>query len=209
MRKNESRSRRHETILNTSMAVKQKRVFKNTRKKKEDKEIPYWHYCDKKYNREDRCWKKLQDLSLKDQSTRNKSNDKIKESEESEFVWSIDTCNQDQWILDSGSSQHVTNNYRLLYYKVNINEVMEMANESTEECKTNGKIKLLIEDKIIILTEVYYLKVSKNIISLTKFMTKGYQVIGEGDHFLIIKDNKSIISTSKIKKTCLCSKHRY
>ena len=30
-------------------------------------------------------------------------------------------------------------------------------------------------------------------------MAKGYQVIGEGDHFCITKDNKSIISTSKIK----------
>ena len=121
MRKNDSRPRRHETILNTSMEVKQKRVCKTTRKKKEDKEIPYFHYCDKKYHREDRCWKKLQDLSLKNQSTRNKFNDKITEKEESEFLCSIDTGNQDQWILDSGASQHVTNNYRLLYDKVKIN----------------------------------------------------------------------------------------
>lgn len=45
-----------------------------------------------------------------------------------------------------------------------------MANENTEECNIKGKIKLRIEDKIIILTDVYYLKASKNIISLTKFM---------------------------------------
>ena len=76
---------------------------------------------------------------------------------------------------------------------------MEMENESTEECNTKGEIKLRIEDKTIILTDVYYLKVSKNIISLTKFMAKGYQVIGEGDHFRITKNQKSIISTSKIK----------
>ena len=67
---------------------------------------------------------------------------------------------------------------------------MEMSNESTEECKTKGKIKLCIEDKTIILNDVYYLKASKNIIIITKFMDKGYQVIGEGDHFLIIKDKK-------------------
>ena len=30
-------------------------------------------------------------------------------------------------------------------------------------------------------------------------MAKGYQVIGEGDHFRITKNKKSIISTSKIK----------
>ena len=72
----------------------------------------------------------------------------------------------------------MTNNYKLLYDKVNINEIMEMENESTEEFKTKGKVKLHIKDKIIVLTDVYYLKASKNIISLTKFMDKGYQVIG-------------------------------
>ena len=74
-----------------------------------------------------------------------------------------------------------------------------MDNESTEECKIKGKVKLRIDNKTIILTDVYYLESSKNIISLTKFMAKGYQVIGEGDHFRITKNNKSIISTSKIK----------
>ena len=198
MKKSETRNRRHETILNTGMAVKQKRVYKTTKNIKEDKEIPYCHYCDKKYHREDRCWKKLRDLSLKDQDTK----DKLKgrnNKEDSEFVCTMDAGNQDQWILDSGASQHVTNQYKLLYDKSNINEVMEMANETTEECKIKGKVKLRIDNKTIILTDVYYLESSKNIISLTKFMSKGYQVIGEGDHFLIIKDNKSIISTSKIK----------
>ena len=88
-------------------------------------------------------------------------------------MFSIDTGNQYQWILDSGSSKHVKNNYKLLYNNVQIKEVMEMENETTEECNIKGKNKLRIEDKIIILTDVYYLKASKNIISLTKFMTKG------------------------------------
>ena len=165
MKKNDSRPRRHETILNTGMEVKQKRVYKTTRKNKVDKEIPYFHYCEKKYHREDRCWKKLQDLSLKYQTTRNKFKDKTTEKEESEFVCSIDEGNQDQWILDSGASQHVTNNYRLLYDKVKINEIMEMENESMEECKTNVKVKLHIEDKIIVLTDFYYLKESKTLLA--------------------------------------------
>ena len=50
----------------------------------------------------------------------------------------MDARDQDQWILDSGASQHVTNQYKLLYDKTNINEVMEMANESTEECNIKG-----------------------------------------------------------------------
>ena len=58
--------------MNNSTTVKQKRFFKTTRKMKEDKEIPYCHYCDKKYHSEDFFWNKLQDLSLKYQSTRNK-----------------------------------------------------------------------------------------------------------------------------------------
>ena len=49
----------------------------------------------------------------------------------------MDEGNQDQWILDSGASQHVTNQYKLLYYKININEVMEMSNEPTERQRTS------------------------------------------------------------------------
>ena len=37
MKNNESRSRRNEKIMNTSMAFKKKRVYKTTNKKKEDK----------------------------------------------------------------------------------------------------------------------------------------------------------------------------
>ena len=66
---------------------------------------------------------------LKREKSRNRSNEDNKDKEDSEFVFSIDIGNQDQWIIDSGSSQHVTNNYRLLYYKVQIKEVMEMENE--------------------------------------------------------------------------------
>ena len=112
MKKNESIPRRHETILNTGMTVKQKRVYKTTRKNKEDEEILYCHYFDKKYHHEDRFWKKLQDLSLKDQTTKNKFKDKTTDKEESEFVCSIDAGNKDQWILYSGASQHATNNYK-------------------------------------------------------------------------------------------------
>ena len=100
MKKNESIPRRHETILNTGMTVKQKRVYKTTRKNKEDKEILYFHYCDKKYHREDRCWKKLKDLSLKDQDTKYKFKGR-NTKEDSEFVCTMDAGNQDQWILDS------------------------------------------------------------------------------------------------------------
>ena len=106
--------------------------------------------------------------------------------------------NQDQWIIDSGASKHVTNNFRLLYDRFKIKETMEMLDETTEKCEVKGKVKLLLEKKTIILTDIYYLKESKNIIIITKFMAKGYKFILKEDQFHIIK-NKSIIFTSKIK----------
>ena len=124
IRKNEYRPRTNEKLLNNSLSVKQKRFFKTTRKKKEDKEILYCHYCDKKYHREDRCWKKLQDLSLKEQNKKDKFKGRNTNQEDSEFECAMDSGNQYQWVLDSGESQHVTNQYKLLYDKTNINEVM-------------------------------------------------------------------------------------
>lgn len=68
-----------------------------------------------------------------------------------------------------------------------------MENETTEVCEIKGKIKLWIDNMTVLLTDIYYLKDSKNIISLTKFMDKGYKVIGKGYQFKITKDNQSII----------------
>ena len=113
--------------------VKQKRVYKTTNKKKEDKETLYCHYCENKYHREECFWKKLKELSLKEKTSRNRSNNDNQDKEDSEFVCSMDTGYQDQWILDSESSQHVTNNLKLLYDKVQIKEIMDMEKETTEE----------------------------------------------------------------------------
>lgn len=40
----------------------------------------------------------------------------------------MDLKDQDQWILDSGDSQHVNNNLHILYKRYNIQETMEMEN---------------------------------------------------------------------------------
>ena len=74
---------------------------------------------------------------------------------------------------------------------------MEMENETTEDFNTKGKIKLLIEDKVIVLIDVYYLKSSKNIIITTKFMSKGFKVIRKGYMFQIINNNNRFPSESK------------
>ena len=45
----------------------------------------------------------------------------------------MDITNQDQWILYSGESQHVTKNLKIHYDKVEINDTMDMENETTLE----------------------------------------------------------------------------
>ena len=46
------------------MKYKKKRFFKTTQNK-EYKEITYFHYLKKKYYFEERCWRKLKEMSLK------------------------------------------------------------------------------------------------------------------------------------------------
>ena len=78
----------------------------------------------------------------------------------------------EQWIINSGSSQHVTSNLNLLYYKEEINEEMFMSNKYTDPCTIKGKIKIKITRIKIILTNIYYIKVMKNLISMNKLMEK-------------------------------------
>ena len=70
----------------------------------------------------------------------------------------------EQWIINYGSSQHVTSNLNLLYDKEEINEEMFMSNKYTDTCTIKGKIKIKITNIKIILTNIYYIKVMKNLI---------------------------------------------
>lgn len=44
----------------------------------------------------------------------------------------MDVNNQDQWIVKSGSSQHITNDLHLIYDIESINETMDIYNQSIE-----------------------------------------------------------------------------
>ncbi len=50
--------------------------------------------------------------------------------------------NDSYWIVDSGSSQHVTSKFDLLYDRVGINEDTEMAKNSLERFYLKGKVKI-------------------------------------------------------------------
>lgn len=52
-----------------------------------------------------------------------------------------------------------------------------MENDITEIFHNKGKFKLHLKNNNIILTEVYYLPFSKNIIILKNFMEKGFKII--------------------------------
>ena len=69
-----------------------------------------------------------------------------------------------------------------------------MEDRSTELCEIKVKIKLQVHINTIILTDVYYVKSSKNIIISTKFMSKCFETFGKGEKIVIIKYNKNIIS---------------
>ena len=53
-----------------------------------------------------------------------------------------------------------------------------------------GKVKIKIINITLILTDVYYIKEMKNIISMTKLMGKGFKVTGIKIKFIIL--NKGI-----------------
>ena len=54
---------------------------------------------------------------------------------------------------------------------------MDMENESTENFEIKGKVNIQVHRKNIILTELYYFKLSKNIIRLTNLWIKFSKVL--------------------------------
>lgn len=69
--------------------------------------------------------------------------------------------NNEDCIINSGVSQHVTSNLNLLYGKEEINEYIFMSNQSTYPCTIKVKVKIKIYNIKLILTDVFYIKVMK------------------------------------------------
>lgn len=65
---------------------------------------------------------------------------------------------------------------------------MEMENNSTTRFHSKGKVLIKTQGKTLIVTNVYYMKNTKNIIIMTKLMEKGFMVKGEKDQFVIKKE---------------------
>ena len=77
-----------------------------------------------------------------------------------------------EWIIDSGASKHITSNLNIIYDKEEIDEEMCMDNQTKDPFTIKGKVKLKIYDFTLILTDVYYVKSMKNLISMDKLMQK-------------------------------------
>ncbi len=147
-------------------------------------------YCGGSRHQENQCRKKMKELIEKLNKLENNP---------SEMVCSAYKGNTSKdWIVDSGASQHVTSNLGLLFDRVSIEDNMEMSNNTPEKCHVKGKVKIKFNHTTLILTDVYYVRNMKNIMSMTKLMSKGFKVMGQDNYFKITKGNWEVKTNHQI-----------
>lgn len=127
---------------------------------------------------------------------RKKNDTEVKVETKSEGVFSVINNEYDnellktKWILDTGATQHVTNDIEVLYDKEQANINIGFGNNEVEECTTIGKVKLKVqntdgETKILILENVAYIKnMVTNCISYPVARTKGFRLHDEYEMYL-------------------------
>lgn len=135
----------------------------------------------------------------------NNSGEKVNKVENNEFCFQIRTTpNDDEWLIDSGATAHVTNNKRLLDSIAQTNSTVTVANDSIENvsCKGNIVIDMVNEDgeqaKATLTDVLYAPKIHGNLISVKKLMDKGYAVTFDDGKCAITKKEKQVAVADQI-----------
>ena len=175
--------------------------FKNKR------EIFHCDYCKKPWNNADVCYKRIKD---EENNPKKKNNDEsemicmgIEENyQQMEILNEKEISDKNIWIIDSGATQHMTNNFACLYDVFDVETHVTMGNNSLETINKEGKVKLLIDDTRIILKNVCFVpNLNYNIFSMTVAMNKGFEVCGRGEDLRLKSGLHTLVSNYKIHTT--------
>lgn len=154
-------------------------------------------YCKKPWHTEDNCWKKERETRAKEKETKkNEKSDQKPEFMAMDIEQKIDE--KDMWILYSGATQHMIRDEELLIETYEVNKKITMGNKTIENVVKDGKVRLELDNIVLVLTDVLYMEgLTCNIISVTRMLKKGFKIIGDQNSLTLTKCDTTIIEKNK------------
>ena len=105
----------------------------------------------------------------------------------------------ERWLLDSGSTVHLTNNKFLLKNITATNTNVTVGTGTTVQAYTKGDVKLIQGNSgnVIILKDVLYVpSFNQHILSIPKLLQEGYNIHGNKTSLKLVALNKNTIATN-------------
>lgn len=125
---------------------------------------------------------------------------KERDGDSDEYLFVASTKNRDGWIIDSGSTSHITHNRGILkQFNPNFADKVYLANGDRVEARGKGIVTIDVLNNVgkkhtVTLTDVLYIpSVNTNLISVKKLISRGLEVkFNDQMECLINKQNKQI-----------------
>ena len=105
----------------------------------------------------------------------------------------------ENWLLDSGSTVHLTNNKFMLTNLCKTNTNVTVGTGTTVQATIKGDVKLVqeISENVMILRDVLYVpSFNQHILSIPKLLKEGYTLFGNKTSLELVADNSNIITTN-------------
>ena len=139
-------------------------------------------HCNRNYHTAEKCWLVHPELKI----TINQIN-------------SVDSYLQSCWLLDSGSQINITGCLNNLTNIKNESVAISMADGNITHTTHKGDFELIYNHSKLLIKDVYYKEGFKNILSVSKLITCGFDVVFDKNNaFIKSKENEKI----KLEKFC-------
>ena len=116
-------------------------------------------------------------------------------SKQKYWINSINSCENESWLADSGASVHVTNSSKYLFNVVDDNSSIIVGTGKETEATKKGELMLIHEvtkQKIHLKNVLYVPTFKQNIMSIPTLMKNGFSINAKMKSFELVQNNQSI-----------------
>ncbi|MCH80483.1 hypothetical protein A2U01_0001252 [Trifolium medium] len=109
-------------------------------------------------------------------------------------------CKEQAWYLDSGCSNHMVSTKDWLFeFDESFRESVKLGNDSKMAVMGKGNVKLSIEGRVHVITDVYYLPgLGNNLLSVGQLQQRGLTIVFKNNVCQLFHEEKGLILTNEM-----------